>query len=304
MNIVQSFWSRALMDALYGRHGYGWMNRKYCFVSQALSCLCLREFYPSVRLITDTMGKRILVDELRLPYTDVQVSLDVLESFPGCLWALKNLYTYSIQQEPFLHIDGDIYLDAPVSEAIHSAPVAANALLECHSPAITSLFRNFASILPGASASVQNARTTLFSPGFFGGTDIKFITRLAKEALSVIMANRNFITYRLNMITDDFNGRDAHLVELISILIDSYFFTQRAGNMNKKVVYAGDRLEFATAGNSLTISTPAAGWKYQPLFNRKREGIVCEAIEYRLRRLYPSFYYRLLSILNNKTFNY
>ena len=61
--------------------------RKEALMPLALSCLSLREHYDEVVLYTDTPGKRILINELHLPYTDVQV---VFDDFP-CLpqhWAL------------------------------------------------------------------------------------------------------------------------------------------------------------------------------------------------------------------------
>ena len=104
MRIVQTFWTGNHNPLEYG---FGWPHSEYNLMSWALSCLSLREHYDEVVLYTDSAGKRILIDELHLPYTDVQV---VFDDFP-CLpqhWALAKIKTYSLQTKPFLHVDGAI----------------------------------------------------------------------------------------------------------------------------------------------------------------------------------------------------
>ncbi|MBO4642379.1 MAG: hypothetical protein J5661_05940, partial [Bacteroidaceae bacterium] len=121
MRIVQTFWSggKSLLQ-----DGFGWLHPEYNLMSWALSCLSLREHYDEVALYTDSEGKRILIDELHLPYTEVNV---VFDDFP-CLpqhWALAKIKTYSLQTKPFLHVDGDVYLPALVPLKIISSPLIA-----------------------------------------------------------------------------------------------------------------------------------------------------------------------------------
>ena len=109
MRIVQTFWSggKSLLQ-----DGFGWLHPEYNLMSWALSCLSLREHYDEVALYTDSEGKRILIDKLHLPYTEVNV---IFDDFP-CLpqhWALAKIKTYSIQTRPFLHVDGDVTFHIP-----------------------------------------------------------------------------------------------------------------------------------------------------------------------------------------------
>ena len=52
----------------------------------------------------------ILINKLELPYTDVKVVLDDLNDYDRDLYALGKVYAYGIQEEPFIHVDADIYM--------------------------------------------------------------------------------------------------------------------------------------------------------------------------------------------------
>ena len=121
MKFIQTFWSAGL-DPL--KHGFGWSHPEYNLMSWALSCLSLRRHYDHVVLYTDSIGKHVLIDLLHLPYTEVNVVFDDFECLPQH-WALAKIYTYSLQKEPFIHVDGDVYLSHPLSNDVLSAPLVA-----------------------------------------------------------------------------------------------------------------------------------------------------------------------------------
>lgn len=105
MRIVQTFWT-AGKDPL--RESFGWLHPEYNLMSWALSCLSLRSHYDEVALYTDSVGKQLLIDKLKLPYTEVNVVFDDFKCLPQH-WALSKIKTYSLQTGPFLHVDGDVY---------------------------------------------------------------------------------------------------------------------------------------------------------------------------------------------------
>lgn len=49
-----------------------------------------------------------MIDDLKLPYTKVHVVLDELNDYHKNLWAIGKIRTYQLQEEPFIHIDGDV----------------------------------------------------------------------------------------------------------------------------------------------------------------------------------------------------
>lgn len=113
MKIVQSFWSKPMLmndnsDAIFRSNG-GWTDRIYFYMSWALSCLKFKEIYNEIELVTDINGKHLLYDILELPYTNVVTKLDDLNDYNHNLWALGKLYAYKLQQEPFIHVDSDVF---------------------------------------------------------------------------------------------------------------------------------------------------------------------------------------------------
>jgi hypothetical protein len=82
MKIVQTLWTKPIFnnDSSDIRHRFngGWLSWKYYYFAWALSCLRFREYYKEVELVTDNLGKKILVDGIGLPYTSVKVELDCL----------------------------------------------------------------------------------------------------------------------------------------------------------------------------------------------------------------------------------
>lgn len=113
MKIVQSFWSKPMLmndnsDAIFRSNG-GWTDRIYFYMSWALSCLKFKEIYNEIELVTDINGKHLLYDILELPYTNVVIKLDDLNDYNHNLWALGKLYAYKLQQEPFIHVDSDVF---------------------------------------------------------------------------------------------------------------------------------------------------------------------------------------------------
>lgn len=81
--------------------------------------------YPDTWLYTDDEGKRLLVDELGLPFVHVCTDLNVLADYDPGWWALGKLHTYRLQAAPFIHIDSDAFLWLPVSERLLHADIFA-----------------------------------------------------------------------------------------------------------------------------------------------------------------------------------
>ena len=92
------------------RYPFGWVAPEYHLMGWALSCLQLQKVYGKVSLFANSPAVYLLVDTLQLPYTDVQVTHDKLTLIHTDLWALPKIYTYSLQERPFLHVDGDVFI--------------------------------------------------------------------------------------------------------------------------------------------------------------------------------------------------
>jgi len=112
MKIIQSFWSKPFLEKntdKNARFKAGWTSTNLFFYSTLLSCLTLKRQYGSVTMYTDYYGKK-LFEDLQIPYSSIQTDLETLNQYPSELWALGKIRSYSLQNEPFLHIDTDVFI--------------------------------------------------------------------------------------------------------------------------------------------------------------------------------------------------
>jgi hypothetical protein len=92
----------------------GYIQKKLYWYTWISSLFSFLEKGYKVQLVTDDVGKEILVDKLGLPYSDVNLSLNELHSVTKKCWAAGKIKAYSIQTEPFLHFDNDAFFTKPI----------------------------------------------------------------------------------------------------------------------------------------------------------------------------------------------
>jgi len=196
MKIVHSLWTKPMFKKQdrndFDRFDGGWTDKKYNYMSWALSCLQFGKFYDQIELYTDNYGKEILIDRLQLPYTKVHVVLDKLNHYHPDLWTIGKIYTYSIQNEPFLHVDADAYIwERFCPELENSNLVAQNEEIGF------SHYRKSLEEVMGifnykpVCICRQNYQTqpSGVNAGIFGGSDIDFIKDYTKVAFELIDKN-------------------------------------------------------------------------------------------------------------------
>ncbi len=195
MNAVWSFWSKPYLKARKN----SWCSEKQHLLSWILSLQQARKFFGRTVLFTDDYGARMLVDGLQLEFDVVSTALDNLSDHDSKWWAAGKIYTYSAQNEPFIHIDNDVFLWKPL-------PVNSNTELFAQNPEyfevgasfympeqIEALIANHGGWLPRewiwyrSSGLPQRAE----SCGVFGGGNTEFINYYAKLALAMIEHSAN-----------------------------------------------------------------------------------------------------------------
>ncbi len=162
-------------------------------MSWALSCLTLRRHYDEVALYTDSAGKHVLIDLLHLPYTEVNVIFDGFKCLPRH-WALAKVYTYSLQERPFIHVDGDVYLPNGIPDKVAESPLIAQ-----NREVGTSYYRDMMERvihnpnikLPECIVkTIEEDALSSYNMGVFGGNDLEFIRRYCEEVFSFLKANK------------------------------------------------------------------------------------------------------------------
>jgi hypothetical protein len=312
MKIVQTFWSSPLTPDggtdLFPHRGLGglggWLSAEYHWQSWALSVLQLRQFYDEVELVTDAAGKAILIDTLNLPYTSVQVVLDeALAAYPHELWALAKIYAYSVQDKPFLHVDGDVYIWKRFENRIEQAPLVAQNF-EIDFPfyreplnTMQGTFQN----LPTCMFNEINEGKPIFSSnaGVIGGQDFGFFKEYKKLAFGIIDSNVQTLT------------KIAY--NYLNICIEQFLYYCLAKEKGVALNYVIDnqgQFDPTYPGFANFHKVPFDDWYIHCMAEYKRQEVVVRHLSKRLRQDYPSYYYRILRLcqaanlpLHNKVYD-
>ena len=117
-----------------------------------LSSLLLHKIYGKVALYANSPAARLLIDTLQLPYSEIRITHDKLTLPHPDLWALPKIYTCSLQEQPFLHIDGDVFIFKPFDDGLLEGQlIAQNIEVETkdyYKPVKKALIQNFAFLPP------------------------------------------------------------------------------------------------------------------------------------------------------------
>jgi hypothetical protein len=290
MKIVQSCWNCNRPNLL--EYNAGWYAPEYHLMSWALSCLQLTKFHDNLALYADSVSARTLIDELKLPYSAVHCELDELNKFDPGLWALPKIYTYSRQEEAFLHIDADVFIWKPFDKGLLSGDLIAQNI-----EIATDYYENIMQSLEGnlkffpkeiVEDRKNNDKIYAYNAGIMGGSDIPLFKEYTSKAFDFINRNAKYL-HLINV--SDFN-----------IFYEQYLFYCIVKKQNKEV--------------SLLINEPKAGNEYYDFADFeevphkkqflhllglfKDNKFICDLLANRLRLDYPEYYYRIIALFKNK----
>ncbi|WP_445956902.1 DUF6734 family protein [Yeosuana sp.] len=202
MKIIQSFWSKPFYSnkdssSQADRSFGGYLNQEQFWMAASLSCLTINKFYD-LELITDSHGKEILIDYLKLPYVKVRTDLDCLENYNSALWALGKIKSYSIQNEPFLHVDNDVYIWNHFPKRFKKSNLIAQSIERNDSEIYDDIceFIKYNSFkIPKLLESYIDDRSTnricAYNAGIIGGCNTAFFKEFSKLAFDLINQNQN-----------------------------------------------------------------------------------------------------------------
>ncbi len=287
MRIIQTFWSGATAYESPLEIKGGWLSAEYHWMSWAYSCLLLRRHYDEVELYTDEVGKKILIDILMLPYTKVHVTFDESVEIHPKLFSLAKIYTYGIQEEPFIHIDGDVFLWKRFPKSLLDAELIASNLeqnLFFNQEILEEVQQHF-DYIPEHLKGVHSHKSIFASnAGIIGGSNIDFIKRYCTEAFNFIETNST----KLNTVN---TGGLNFLIEQISLYYLSlsesvptaYFMSAPV----EDPLYQ-DYIRFADVPNVEMVHL-VGGCKRLPF--------ILDHLARRLHLEFPDYYYRILNIM-------
>lgn len=228
MKIVHSFWSKPSLDTMgvSEKSNGGWRQGKYHLMSWALSCLSFKKHYGNIELVTDPFGKELLIDELELPYSSFSIDLKKLNIYPKHLWALGKIYSYGIQKEPFLHVDGDVYIWERLGPFIENAELCAQHMdsKEGHYHFAMNQLKNSKIVFPREFRNDYDVQKkyNASNAGIIGGTNIDFFQEYVELAFK-------FIDENLSKISESVLGSS------YALIYEQYLFSVLARKKNVKI---------------------------------------------------------------------
>lgn len=292
MKIIQSLWTKPALNnqeyensRMYG----GWINYKYFIMSTCLSCLTARRYYKQVELYTDNYGYNLFIDQLDLPYSYANQMLNELDSENSRLWVLGKLKTIEIQQEPFIHMDNDIYLWQKLHSSSKSKFLLAQNLLTVPLPYLRSLKEihdNF-QFIPNCLKITPTSNDTLANIGILGGNNNEFFKEYCNTAFQLLSKNKD----KLNLIN----------LGIFNQILDEYLFICLAREKGLTVKYQiEDKFEQDPMQAVLRFNLVPFLDKYIHLVGiAKKNKLACEQLELRLKYEFPKVHEKALAFIRD-----
>lgn len=195
MKIVLSFWSKPARN--FGGIKYNncrWHNPLLHCCGWIISTMLAKEKYSKVELVTDTEGLEVFEKHFKLPFDNISTALNDIEDVYSALWMTGKLKAYSIQKEPFIHIDSDVFLWKKFSDIFLQSDILAQHMENETNTMFHDVYPKYLNLMRENNITVgpyldicENA----YNAGIFGGNNIDQINKYANAALNVVYNNIN-----------------------------------------------------------------------------------------------------------------
>jgi hypothetical protein len=256
-------------------------------MSWALSCLQFKKYYENVELVTDAAGYDFLINKLELPYTSVRVVLDELNDYHPDLWALGKIHAYSIQDEPFIHADGDIFIYCKFTDKFEKSPLIAQNI-EKGFNYYDDLFKNIEKefdYVPEVlyESKKLNGEIIAVNAGILGGTDVDFFKHYTKEAFKFVDNNRANL--------------DKVNIGMFNTVFEQFLYHALSEKSNKEVSYYLNNVNHAFDGLAEFTGLPNKTTYIHTVGVYKKIKYIGDLLAYRLLTDYPEYYYKILNLI-------
>jgi hypothetical protein len=147
-------------------------------------------------LYTDNVGREALS---KINYNNV-ISLpeETLNKFPTSVWSMGKILTASLINEPFIHIDFDLFLKAPLNQELLSK----EAIFFHHEIWMDRLLADTSFLIKRRPENLKdNNSVRSYNCGIFGGTNYTAFNEVCKEICDIAIKNSDF----LNKMNDQQN---------------------------------------------------------------------------------------------------
>ena len=241
----------------------------------------------------NTPAVRLLFDMLQLPYSEVYLTHDELILFHPDLWALSKIHTYSLQEQPFLHIDSDAFIFQPFNSNLLSGELIAQnvevATDYYYYPEQKNLMQHFTFFPPCVKRDFESGiPIQAVNAGILGGHNVSFFHDYAVSALEYVQKNVDELKYVnasfFNVFVEQHLfyalAKERHIP--VNVLFESIINDNGYKNL-------GDFHEVPFDKSYLHL-----------LGAYKRDEFTCIRMAAKLRELHPEYYERIIALFRDK----
>lgn len=189
---IYSHYSRPQLDG-NTRNEIGWYTEKHFWIGFALSVYFSSKWFEKVAFYTDNTGS-MMASFFGIEFNEVHSDFNSLD-LPASLWSIPKIHAIARQQEPFLHIDSDVFLTKPLSQSYLTAQVLAQSY---EHPRSKSLYEFGLRKLKGDEFYLTEDfrrgvyNRTKFTPvncGIVGGNNIWVFRKYTEQVLEMVETN-------------------------------------------------------------------------------------------------------------------
>lgn len=252
----------------------GFRTKRELAMSLALSVELAKRQFETVELVTNDYGKALLVDQYQIPFDSVRTDLNQFNNkLDPDFWAYAKIFAYSLQTEPFIHIDNDVFIWDVIPFAKLHAPLLFQNREYLHDHQSYLKIIEVAKGMPKVDFDTLRAKPEFaFNCGVVGANDLEIIKKWKEIAEDYIFNKRN--TEAWKEVKDKHSQN--HLFEqyFISSIVKNYDIVDAVRTLLSDEFYISADTEFA----------------YTHLWGHvKREANVVKRLTNRLFNDYPQY---------------
>ena len=255
---LYSFASNSTKSEISPKAFFGFNNESDFALSWITSVKSAKLHFKNVVLVTDTWAWDNIFSKLDLPFDEVKLTLDSIDENTN-MWAISKAHAILEMNEPFLHIDSDVY----IWEALDKKYLMSNLLVQSNESSESDIQSDFYYSLyeihnlyfNGTNVYLDNSNLIerdiyAYNCGVVGGTDVEFLRKWAEQMIETA----NLIDTIIPSIDKlGFNPSDVmvwveqtllmlmaehHMVdvsELVEIGVEQSYYTHFCGNVKRDV---------------------------------------------------------------------
>jgi len=176
MKIIFTYWSKAKTN-----------TTSFLKEMAAVSNFFAQKHGYETILYTDDLGENILY---KVPYNNILRLPDhTLNKFPKTIWNMGKILTTSLVNEPFLHLDLDLFLYKPIKDEFLNKP----AIFFHEEIWMDKLLFDTSFIIKRHPKNINNNTYRSYNCAMFGGTDYQIFNEVSKEVCDFVLENSQFL---------------------------------------------------------------------------------------------------------------